>query len=293
MGFLRRLLGSQPEPALEPTPDPAERLPTFDLGDQRGELPSGGFALASGPGMEVVGESHYREAIVGIVGGTRREAVRLVTWAALVPEPENQYDRNAVGVRIGGVKVGHLSRGDAAAFAPVLARLTATGLVGHGRADIYGGWDRGPTERGDYGITLYIGSPEKQGNLLDRKLDGKSPAEIAAATPALPPGRGRGPGMVRGRPHSDWHEEVKRLEQVGDEPAAELLLIEICDATEAESRAEGFGVAPAAYERLAVIYRKRKDQEAEVAILERYEAAPKAPGATPAKLAERLAKLRG
>lgn len=288
MGFLRRLLGSQPEPI----PDPGERPPTFDLGDQRGELLATGFALASGPGMDVVGESHYRDAISGIVGGTRREAVRLVTWAALVPEPENQYDPNAVGVLIGGVKVGHLSRGDAAAFAPVLARLTAAGLIGHGRADIYGGWDRGPSDRGDYGITLYVGSPEKQGTLLDRKLDGKSAAEIAAATPPLAPGRGRGPGMVRGRPHSDWHEEVKRLEQVGDEPAAEVLLIEICDATEAESRAEGYGVAPAAYERLAVIYRKRKDQTAEIAILERYEAAPKAPGATPEKLAERLAKLR-
>ena len=96
MSFLRRLLESEPEPV----PDPAERPATFDLGDQRGELPAGGFALASGPGMEVVGESHYRDAIAGIAGGTRREAVRLVTWAALVPEPENQYDRNAVGVRI-------------------------------------------------------------------------------------------------------------------------------------------------------------------------------------------------
>lgn len=293
MGILRRLFGSQPDPALDPVPDPAERLPTFDLGDQRGELPAGGFALASGPGMEVVGESHYRDAIAAIAGGTRREAVRLVTWAALVPEPENQYDRNAVGVRIGGVKVGHLSRGDAAAFASVLGRLTAAGLVGHGRADIYGGWDRGPSERGDYGITLYIGSVEKQTNLLARAFDGKTVAEIATATPPLAPGRGRGPEMVRGRPHPEWHSEVKRLEQGGDETAAEVLLLEICDATEAESRVEGYGVAPAAYERLAVIYRKRKDHAAEIAILERYESAPHAPGATPEKLAERVAKLRG
>lgn len=293
MSFLRRLLGSQPEPAATQDPEAIERPPTFDLGDQRGELPPGGFSLASGPGMAVVGESHYRDAIAGIVGGTRREAVKLVTWAALVPEPENPYDPKAVGVRINEAKVGYLSRGDAAAFEPVLARLTSAGLVGYGRADIYGGWDLGPTEQGDYGITLYIGSPEKQGNLLDRKVDGKSPAEIAAATPPLAPGRGRGPGMVRGRPHSEWHEEVKRLEQASDEPGAEVLLVEICDATEAESRAEGYGVAPAVYERLAVIYRKRKDVAAEIAILERYEAAPHAPGVTPEKLAHRLAKLRG
>lgn len=289
MGFLRRLLGSQPEP--EPQPD--ERPPLFDLGDQRGELPAGGFALASGPGMKVVGESHYRDVIAAIAGGTRREAIKLVTSAALVPEPENPYDRNAVGVQVAGRKVGHLSRDDAAAFAPVLARLAAAGLVGHGRADIYGGWDRGSTDRGDYGVTLYLGSAEKQSNLLDRALDGKTAAEIAAATPPLAPGRGRGPGMVRGRPHFEWHAEVKRLEQIGDETAAEAMLLEICDATEVESRAEGYGVAPAAYERLAVIYRKREDQAAEIAILERYEAAPHAPGVVPGKLARRLAKLRG
>ena len=173
MGFLRRLLGSQSEP----TPDP-KRPPTIDLGDQRGELPAGGFALLSGPGMEVVGESHYRDAIAGIAGGTRRDAVKLVTWAALVPEPENQYDGNAVGVRIGGVKVGHLSRDDAAAFAPVLARLTAAGLVGHGRADIYGGWDRGPTERGDYGITLYVGSGRSRRTCLTGHSTARRPQRL-------------------------------------------------------------------------------------------------------------------
>jgi len=284
MSFLRRLLGRPP---------PVERPETIDLGDQRGEIPDGGFALASGGAMEVVGESHYRDEIALVVGGTRPEPVKLVTLAALVPEPTNPYDRNAVGVQIGGRKVGHLSRADAADLAPVLARLTAAGLVGYGRADVYGGWDRGPTDRGDYGITLYIGDAAHQVERLARGLDGKTSAEIAAATPPLAPGRGRGPGMVRGRPHFEWHPEVQRLERIGDEKGAEALLLEICAATEAEARAERWGVAPAAYERLAVIYRKRKDRAAEIAVLERYETAPHAPGATPGRLAERLARLRG
>ncbi len=284
MSFLRRLLGG---------PSPVERPETIDLGDQRGEIPDCGFALASGGAMEVVGESHYRDEIALVVGGTRPEPVKVVTLATLVPEPTNQYDRNAVGVQIGGRKVGHLSRADAADLAPVLARLTAAGLVGYGRADIYGGWDRGPTDRGDYGITLYIGDAAHQAERLARGLDGKTSAEIAAATPPLAPGRGRGPGMVRGRPHFEWHPEVQRLERIGDDKGAETLLLEICTATEAEARAEGYGVAPAAYERLAVIYRKRKDRAAEIAVLERYETAPHAPGATPGRLAERLATLRG
>jgi hypothetical protein len=233
MGLLRRLLGGQPAPD-----EPAQRTSWIDLGDQRGDPPSG-FAIASGPGTEVVGESHYR-----------READRLVTWVTLVPEPDNPYDANTVSVHIVGRKVGHLARADAAAFAPVLDRLAAAGLVGYGHADIFGGWDRGAGDRGDYGITLYIGSFE-------------------------------------------WLPEAKRLADAGDEAASEALLLEICAATEAEAAAEGFGAAPAAYERLAILYRKRKDRAAEIAILERYEAAPHAPGVMPGKLAERLAKLRG
>lgn len=287
MSFLRRLLARPPATA------PDTRAATIDLGDRRGALPADGVALASGPAMDVVGESHYRDAIAAIAGGPRLEAVRLVASAALVPEPDNPYDRNAVAVWIEGRKVGHLSRGDAAALGPVLARLTAAGRTGYGRADIYGGWDRGPSDRGDYGITLYVGDAAAQAERLDRVLDGKTSAQIAAGTPPLRPGRGRGPGMVRGRPHYEWHPEVQRLERVGDEDAAVALLLEVCDATEAESRAEGYGVAPAAYERLAILYRKRGDRAAELAILERYEAAPHAPGATPGRLAERLAKLRG
>lgn len=290
MGFLRRLLGRQAPP---PEAVPEERPATLDLGDRRGELPAGGFALASGPGMEVVGESHYREAITQVVGVRPAQAIKLVTQAALMAEPTNPYDTNAVGVWIEGRKVGHLARADAAAFAPVLARLTARQLTGYGRADIYGGWALAGGGQADCGITLYIGGSAKQAAWLDRALDGKTAAQVAQATPAMRPGRGRGPGMVRGRHHSEWHPEVKRLEDAGDEPAAVGLLLEICDATEAESRAEGYGVAPVAYERLAVLYRKRKDRAAELDVLERYEAAPHAPGAVPGQLAERLARLRG
>ena len=55
---------------------------------------------------------------------------------------------------------------------------------------------------------------------------------------------------------------------------------------------EGFGVAPAAYEALAIIYRQRKDRASEVAILERFASQHHAPGATPLKLLARLDRLR-
>ncbi len=46
------------------------------------------------------------------------------------------------------------------------------------------------------------------------------------------------------------------------------------------------------YEQLAILYRKEKQYDNEVEILERYERQPKAPGAGPEKLADRLMKAR-
>lgn len=68
----------------------------------------------------------------------------------------------------------------------------------------------------------------------------------------------------------------------------------LVDSTENESEfaGDGWGVAPWYYEQLAIIYRKEKQYHKEVEILERYADQPKAPGAGPQKLAERLAKAK-
>ena len=285
MSFLRKLLTrDEPErPAIEPV----------DLGDRRGDVPPEALKLmASGGSLGVAGESHYRDAIEGVTGGPKVEGVRATMWATLVAEHDNPYDNHAVGVFIDGRKVGHLAREDAGAFWLIVERIQVTGRVAYCRADVYGGWNRSPSDRGDYGVTLYASGPEGQADLIARVLDGKSKAEIAAARPALAPGDETGPGTLRGHHHSAWHAEVDRLRDNGDHSAAVGLLLEIVDATEAESRAERFGVAPAAYEALAVIYRQRKDQASEVAILERFARQAHAPGALPPKLLERLARIK-
>lgn len=285
MSFLRRLLTrDEPEqPAVQP----------FDLGDRRGAVPGEALKLlASGGSLGVVGESHYRDAIEAVTGGPKVEGVRSITWATLVAEHDNPYDAHAVGVFVDGRKVGHLAREDAGAFWPILERIQAAGRVAYCRADIYGGWNTSPSDRGDYRVTLYASGPEGQADLLTRVIDGKSKAEIAAARPALRPGKESGPGTLRGRHHSAWYPEADRLRDIGDQSAAVALLVEIVDATEAESRAEGFGVAPAAYGTLAVIYRQRKDQAGEVAILERFARQKHAPGALPPRLLARLARMK-
>jgi hypothetical protein len=73
--------------------------------------------------LEVVGESHYQDALWRIVGGRRSEPVRYETEAVLEPEPDNAYDPNAIKILIGGAVVGYLSREDASAFRPGLLGL--------------------------------------------------------------------------------------------------------------------------------------------------------------------------
>ena len=101
-----------------------------------------------------MGESHYQDALWGIVGGLRAERIRFGTQAVLFPEPDNPYDQNAIQARIDGELVGYLSRHDAAIYLPGLLRLMAASghLVAlHGQ--IVGGGQR-PDGLGFLGVFL-------------------------------------------------------------------------------------------------------------------------------------------
>ncbi len=92
--------------------------------------------------------------------------------------------------------------------------------------------------------------------------------------------------------YSAYVEDVKELKRRKEYERAEVLLLALIEATEAESAAEGHGVAPWYYEQLALIRRKRGDLDGEVAILERFAAKPHAPGVKPPKLLARLDDAR-
>jgi hypothetical protein len=94
--------------------------------------------------MEVVGESHYQDALWTIVGGPRADPVHYETQAVLEPEPDNPHDPNAIQVLVEGHLVGYLSREDAAIYRPGLLRLieaSPTGRVAL-EAQIVGGGPR-------------------------------------------------------------------------------------------------------------------------------------------------------
>jgi hypothetical protein len=52
--------------------------------------------------LHVVGESYRQDTLWRIVGGRRAEPVREKIVALLVPEPENEWDANAIRVLTGG-----------------------------------------------------------------------------------------------------------------------------------------------------------------------------------------------
>ncbi|MGO9082849.1 MAG: HIRAN domain-containing protein [Streptosporangiaceae bacterium] len=115
-------------------------------------------AINIGAQVDVVGEQHHQDALEALAAGrnafgTRR---RLLT-AALVREPDNEYDPNAVRVEAAGATVGHLSRDDAPRFHAIIDRLARAGMPATCRAMLTGGWDRGGTDRGFIGIKIFTG----------------------------------------------------------------------------------------------------------------------------------------
>ena len=102
----------------------------------------------------------------------------------------------------------------------------------------------------------------------------------------------KGIGYIRGRHFETYVKDVKALKKAGEYEIAKKLLIELIDATEQENKQERLGEAPWYYEELAKIYRKWKDYDKEVAILERFAKQNHGKGVTPNKLIERLEKAK-
>lgn len=95
-------------------------------------------------------------------------------------------------------------------------------------------------------------------------------------------------GYFNNRHYTEYWSEVKRLKKEKQYDSAIELLLKIIDATEAESRAEGWGVAPAYYEELANIYKKLGLIEEERQVLVRFSKQRHAPGVKPLRLLDRL-----
>lgn len=103
--------------------------------------------------------------------------------------------------------------------------------------------------------------------------------------------RAREAGIVRGMHYTEWCPTLDEYRSEGRDSEALDLLTAIFDATEAEARISGREPAPGYYKRAAIIYRRRGDIPAEIAVLQRFlDACP--PGIGGGDVAERLAKAQ-
>jgi len=231
--------------------------------------------------VAAVGESHYQPALRAACGDQKWEDVAYDCIAALVPEPENEHDPNAVMVQVDGNLVAYLSRDDAVAYSGLLAQVASTGRFLACKARIAG---RGPEHEGttsNLGIFLQLPPPEER--LGSVQSTGAHPH--ASDDPDKP-------GYFRGRHISSYPADVRQLEKEGKVDEAEQLLLKLVEVAEDESTATGTGVNPWPYERLATLCRKQERYKDEIDILERWAKQKHPPGnATPALLV-RLGKAR-
>jgi hypothetical protein len=103
--------------------------------------------------VHAVGESNYQKELLAIVkrhGGPQPDGVKIEVHAALVPEPDNKHDPNAISIQLEGKKVAYLSRDDAEDYQEVVQHLARRKQFGACRAFIMGGAKGKPS----YGIFL-------------------------------------------------------------------------------------------------------------------------------------------
>ena len=111
---------------------------------------------AGGPdyNVDVVGESHYQDALAEIAGGYSADGTRIEKTATLVLEARNRYDPEAVAIHIEGKKIGHLSRENARRYRGRLHELGTPDREATCPAVIVGGWKRRDGRTGQFGVKL-------------------------------------------------------------------------------------------------------------------------------------------
>jgi hypothetical protein len=104
--------------------------------------------------MEVVGESHYQQALISICGRHTRHGYTGVHSAIIMLEPSNPYDANAVVVKISNQVIGYLPRGQALRVGSQMREEgISTAFV---KAKVQGGWRTNQYDEGSYGVRLAI-----------------------------------------------------------------------------------------------------------------------------------------
>jgi len=126
----------------------------------RPATPTGRIPL--GPGedfhFDIVGAGSYLATLRKAAGDRLANGETVVLTALVIPEPNNQYDPNAIAVHLEGFgKVGYFSRGDAEEWRAVAQALIARGAVGTCEAWLMGG----TAEKKNIGVRLSLKEPDE------------------------------------------------------------------------------------------------------------------------------------
>lgn len=101
-----------------------------------------------------------------------------------------------------------------------------------------------------------------------------------------------GPGYLNGRALTTYWPDIERLKKNGSENELEQLLITLIELDKIQANIEDWGVIPGFYYELCVLYRKNKDYEKEVSVLEDFSNQKHANGEMPGQLIGRLEKAK-
>ncbi len=179
----------------------------------------------------------------------------------LLREPENLYDKNAVKVighwtdKVGNQKsaqIGYLP----AEIALKISKDYKNVKIGATIKALYR-----PIGSKSPGIRIDIWGPRIK---KEDKVKKDIKFEFIKSEPDSEP------GYFQGKHYTEYVEVVKDLKRANEYEKAEKLLLILIKAVEAESRANKYVPASWYYEQLAVIYRKQKLYDKEIAILEQY-----------------------
>lgn len=146
MGWLSRLFGGGGD-------GQSQASTVSHVGSKRGGPPTIVWRANSHP-MEVVGESHYQDALSSICGSHSRHGHELACAAVISLDPTNAFDANAVKVSIQGRHVGFLNRDQAVRVGTAMRSLGLATAVAEAR--ISGGWRTNQYDEGHFGVRLSI-----------------------------------------------------------------------------------------------------------------------------------------
>lgn len=123
-----------------------------------------GFGRNIWPSVEVEGEFARESAIVKVIGGRPapgRDVDLDDVAVALVPEPGNPHDKNAIAVQALGQTIGYLSRGDAVRYQRPIYRIAASGSTAMASGRIWASTDAwGGQKKFRSRVSLALPEPE-------------------------------------------------------------------------------------------------------------------------------------